>query len=689
MMKWDWSGFVLILAWGAGALVPFDGAAEDRDISLGSVGSASSVLQGQAGESRVFTWWMPDGASDLVLPISGGISIDWTDSNAVSFLRERSPWELNELPVFGARYGQQTLVVIVPWPHYAELVFGEKIGVRFSFPIDRNNTTPCELVVRWADNQPLSVAKVFREWRKSSKRSGPIPKPRTLIEKADSLNQVERLFGAAHFYLWGPSGFSRHDVDRRHWIPFAKALSRASGGSYGTSLRSSFSSDEQKVLSELAAAEFPLKYLTIGVASAIDRSLSNPTLAGPGAVGGRAIVDRNRSSLVSEFGSYLRPVRSWGDGLSVSLLDEMHGAGIERALLVMSDLYSESVHPEAVARARELGYPIGPYDSYHSVHSPDALPDDTWSTAQFDTAAFDGGRVIKEAGRRQGGFKGRGYHLAPQAAWPYVQRRVNAVQTNNDYSAWFIDCDATAECFDDYSPLHSATRIDDMLLRRQRLAWLENDQQLLVGSEGGSILFSDVIHFGHGVHTPYIGHLAPGFRDRESSHFLGRHWPPDSPEQSFKAVPVPPHLRSPYFDPQLRIPLYQAVLGDELVTTHHWSFDSLKLSDVESTRALLEILYRVPPMYHLNREMWPKRKEKILRHLAFWAPLHQIIAPAELVDFEWLTEDRLVQRTSYQIYHQRVSVTVNFGQQKRLGLLGKSAEVSGVASLMGRTYTVD
>ena len=129
----------------------------------------------------------------------------------------------------------------------------------------------------------------------------------------------------------------------------------------------------------------------------------------------------------------------------------MHGAGIERALLVMSDLYSESVHPEAVARARELGYPIGPYDSYHSVHSPDALPDDTWSTAQFDTAAFDGGRVIKEAGRRQGGFKGRGYHLAPQAAWPYVQRRVNAVQTNNDYSAWFIDCDATAECFDDYS----------------------------------------------------------------------------------------------------------------------------------------------------------------------------------------------------------------------------------------------
>ena len=159
-MKKDWSGFVLALAWGAFALIPFAVTAEEREISLGSVGGSASVLHGVAGEGRVFTWWLPEGVSDLVLPISGGIQIDWTDSNAVSFLRERSPWELNELPVFGARYGQQTLAVIVPWPHYAELVFGEKIGVRFSFPIDRNNTTPCELVVRWADNEPLSVAKV-------------------------------------------------------------------------------------------------------------------------------------------------------------------------------------------------------------------------------------------------------------------------------------------------------------------------------------------------------------------------------------------------------------------------------------------------------------------------------------------------------------------------------------------------
>ena len=119
---------------------------------------------------------------------------------------------------------------------------------------------------------------------------------------------------------------------------------------------------------------------------------------------------------------------------------------------------------------------------------------------------------------------------------------------------------------------------------------------MVVGSEGGAVLFADVIHCGHGVHTPYIGHLAAGFKDKNSPHYLGRHWPPDSPEQSFKPIPTPPSLVTPYFDPRTRIPLYQAAFGDELITTHHWSFDSPKFSDLKETRGLFEILYMAPPM---------------------------------------------------------------------------------------------
>ena len=205
-------------------------------------------------------------------------------------------------------------------------------------------------------------------------------------------------------------------------------------------------------------------------------------------------------------------------------------------------------------------------------------------------------------------------------------------------------------------------------------------------SEGGSALFAGVIHFAHGPHTPYLGHLDPAFRDDKSPHFLGRHWPSDTPAISFKPVPLPPSLRSPYFDPGVRIPLYQAALGDEVIVSHHWSADSLKFSDVETTRALMEILYMVPPMYHLNRETWPERRAKVLPHVAFWSPLHRQLATAPLTRFEYLTDDRMVQRTTFAPSSGAVTITVNFSARPQAGLAPLSATVGGAVKFPQTVY---
>ncbi len=57
--------------------------------------------------------------------------------------------------------------------------------------------------------------------------------------------------------------------------------------------------------------------------------------------------------------------------------------------------------------------------------------DQTRETAQFDGEAFLHGRVVRAAGQRQGGFKGRGYHFSPTAAWPCVQRRIGQILASN------------------------------------------------------------------------------------------------------------------------------------------------------------------------------------------------------------------------------------------------------------------
>jgi hypothetical protein len=109
------------------------------------------------------------------------------------------------------------------------------------------------------------------------------------------------------------------------------------------------------------------------------------------------------------------------------------------------DLYDSRDKPHVVEHARKLGFLYGPYDSYHSIHSPDAHENDTWSTAQFDRNLYETGGVVGLDGKKRGGFKKRGYHLSPLAARPYVEKRLEGLMRLARYGAWFVDCDGCPE----------------------------------------------------------------------------------------------------------------------------------------------------------------------------------------------------------------------------------------------------
>jgi hypothetical protein len=653
-------------------------APSGREIPLVEIGAKPATFKGDVTDAGEFTWWLPAGADALVLPVSAGIVVDTSQADLMGWLRKGSPWDLAQLPSFGVRYGNRMAVVIVPWPHYAELVIDDRVGVRFSWPKDRGKAAPIEVVALWRGTDPLEVAQAFRDWRASAANTGSIPRPRRLADKAKQLPSVAWLYGAPHIYLWGPALFSRHDVDPSQWKACAKGLRDAPADSPRGRVVARFTKAQREALGTLAESDWPLAYLTTEVAAGVERVLADPTLlplAGDSPL--TNVVQRNREFTASALQEFVHDPATWGDGPSLPMLEALHNSGIDHAMLLLSDLDAHSPRPDVAVRATQMGFLFGPYDSYHSVHSPDAAPDDTWETSQFDRAAYEQGRVLNADGKGRQGFRGTGYQFSPIAAWPYVQKRVGALGSRVPYSTWFVDCDATSEWFDDYNPLHVASRVDDLNARRQRLRWLGLDRKVVVGSEEGSALVSDLIHFGHGVQTPYLGHLDPAFRDPSSPYFLGRHWPPDSPEAMFKPVPVAPSVVVPYFDPRVRIPLYQAALGDELIATHHWSFDSLKFSDLTVTRELLEILYMVPPMYHLNREAWPQRRDRIVRHFAFWGPIHRQLATARLTRFEWRSPDRLLQRTTFRAGAGDVTITVNFAESERAGYPPHSATLAG------------
>ena len=348
----------------------------------------------------------------------------------------------------------------------------------------------------------------------------------------------------------------------------------------------------------------------------------------------------------------------WGDGIIPQMVTTLQKSGLDRLWLGSPGWKELQGSPQTIPSAKAAGFLIGPYDDYNCVHAPDAKPDETWETAQFDQKLYETGAVVRWDGKKRTGFQGKGYLLSPLAAQPYVKQRVSQLMQEFKANSWFIDSDAFGEVSEDYSLVHPASQEDDCRARLGRMAWIRDTYRLVIGSEGGTAFAASTIHFAHGMMTPVLGWGDPDLATNPASrYFLGSYFPPRAPSKFFKQVPLKPSYYHCYMDPRFRLPLYQTAFHDSVVTTHHWTSPTLKFEDQVVERSLLELLYSIPPLYHLNQEEFARRKVWIKAQYAFFSPLHRITGLLPLTDFSWLTADHRVQRT---VFGDRVECIANF-----------------------------
>lgn len=119
------------------------------------------------------------------------------------------------------------------------------------------------------------------------------------------------------------------------------------------------------------------------------------------------------------------------------------------------------------------------------------------------------------------------------------------------------------------------------------------------------------------------------------------------PDRYSKQVPVKDEYKPIYIDPTYSIPLFKLVYNDSVITSHHWEWGSLKIKGETGNRMLSELLYDVPPLYHLDEESWKANKENIVRYMKVWAPFHQQAVQQEMTSFKRLSHDHQVQETTF------------------------------------------
>lgn len=593
----------------------------------------------------------------LMWPLAEGHYVPTGNTLWEKFLQEQGDLNTTQdlsLPLWGMDHGSYTLNWLLTNPYNNRLRWqqGQALSVAHEFTA-LDPSAPMTLLLHLGDADPLAGAKRYRQWRGEQGLYEP------LADKVRQTPEAEKLLGASHVYLWGNDLLAKEDV--RDWSLLRKRLR-------GHALKGLLDKEAAKVLAQAPALNhYEQTVLLRGLNAAINQKARQSwQVDEPDMTRLAARYGELRAELAVAFAGALSDTpQTWGS----QTIQALRQSGLSRLLVTLGEGWEGGLwHPEAIRAGVDAGFLMAPYDSYETALSATENPD--WTTAHLGTKAYRECAIMLKSGKLKTGFQQSGHYTDPRCVRPLLEARVKAVQAMAGFNAWFLDAYATSMVFDSYRDSAPMTQAQNAQGNIDASRWLNTTLKLPAGSEDGNAITAQGILFAHGMQTPVIGWGDQAMtQDKQSPYYVGNWYPPEQPTVFFKPVPLREPFRTIYFDPSMRLPLYQAVFHGSVITTHHWLFDSLKLSNVQVENELTQLLYNVPPLYHLSASTVKQRLPVIERQDRFFRPLHQRLATQAMVGFGWLTADRLVQETTFG---DGTRLVANFSAEEKQGYAGRS-----------------
>lgn len=333
------------------------------------------------------------------------------------------------------------------------------------------------------------------------------------------------------------------------------------------------------------------------------------------------------------------------------VVQEMEERGMDRIL--WNSFEHET--PEDVAYLKEHGFEVGHYDIYRDVIPKPLLPlmlpyraqrsrhtEHCWPQ---DVCQDEQGKP-KEAWQLHG-TDGNMYFqhaVCDMSALRMTMEDVPGFIREYGYSSWFIDVASGARPQECYHPQHPMTRRDSLRYINAQNQFLL-DMGLINGVEVGGEATASTYVFSEGMMSP-TPYRAPDSGRNMNTLYYGDQ--------------VPEKIKKFMLNPRIRIPLWQMIYHDCTINYWYWGDSSNCCPEWMPVRDQFNALYGVPPLYSVNMTQWEALKDQIAAsyHRASVTARHAAFSP--MIRFEYLTADRMVQRTEFE---NGVSVIANFGTE--------------------------
>ncbi len=631
-------------------------------------------ITSESETDNTFTW--PQiGAEQYYLPLGEGKRIPAKDTTWKAYLsgEEVEVMEQLSMPFWATSSGKYAVLFVMENPYRTHLDFSANPDLSFSvtqsYPkIDKNRTKSFRIYI--TENNSVNIAKLYRNYVIEQGNFV------TLAQKAEKNPEIKKLYGAPFIYLWGDKVISAEDVK---WQAFRKLIGSPimeyllsfsnrveNGAEFATTVKKlkkqDYVDDYQRnvICNYISVLLRRDDFFNSKILSKHSPMLDNLLKKGYKNMSESKKIQTNKYALAVNLPDVFNAPSDWMNGDTVNLIRQLKESGINQAWLGLHEWEQAFAKPELVNTAVEQGFLIGSYDSYHSIHEPGKAQ---WSTADFDdTSLYEKATVTNIKGEKIRGFQNVGRKLNPTLALPSVKKRTKTIIEENQlhFNSWFVDCDGTGEIYDDYTPEHITTQQEDLAARLERMAYIRDTYGLVVGSEGGNDFAASTIAFAHGIELKSFSWMDDDMKSNKTSeYYVGRYFNAKGgvAEHFSKRVPLKDYIYTLFVDPRYDIPLFKLVYNESMISAYHWEWPTFKIKGATQDRMLREVLYNVPPLYHLDGEQWAEYKADIVSHNKVWAEFSKQVIQKEMTDFADLTKDGSVQRTQYG---KDIQVIANF-----------------------------
>lgn len=231
--------------------------------------------------------------------------------------------------------------------------------------------------------------------------------------------------------------------------------------------------------------------------------------------------------------------------------------------------------------------------------------------------------------------------VCPDRMLPYMRERISTrLAEAPGYGARFLDGNGTCAswCANSKHPLTYRTGAEAC---RRMLALPGEEFNLICGTEDGMEYY-----------VPAVDYLEGNFSSWAYRVDGGRYM--------WKIYDETPEIIEKGLDPAMRVPFWEMVFHDCIVSTWYWTDYNNKFPKAWWKHDLLNAVTGTPPMYFFTRQVFEGIQGRLAESVKVTTPVARATFGVRMTDYRWLTADRLVQQSRFA---NGVSVTVNFGER--------------------------